>query len=40
MKKNRTGKKDENGDDVEQDKPSSKDQISHVLAHLWNLDIK
>jgi hypothetical protein len=25
---------------AERDKPSSKGQISHVLAHLWNLDLK
>jgi hypothetical protein len=25
---------------AEHDKPSSKSQISHVFAHLWNLDQK
>jgi hypothetical protein len=31
---------DGTGDHVEQDKPSSKSQILHVLAYLWKLDLK
>jgi hypothetical protein len=28
------------GDHVKENKPDSKDEMSHVVIHLWNLDLK